>query len=106
MKAKYTTGPWAVRDLEIIGPINSNKSICEITGNFMDESEAKANAKLIAASPKMIEFISKIMSKLQEHQKEDKKIIAGYTLAANIEGFTDLLNEALGIWRSALIGSE
>jgi len=46
------------------------------------------------------------MQKLQEHQKEDKKILAGYTLAANIDGFTDLLNEAGEIWRSALTWSE
>lgn len=64
--------------------------------------EDEANAKLIAAAPDMIEFIGKVMSKLQEHQKEDKKILAGYTLAANIEGFTDLLNEAGEIWRAAL----
>lgn len=48
---KHTAGQWAIRDLEIIGPIGSNKSICEITGNFMDEYEAEANAKLIAAAP-------------------------------------------------------
>lgn len=66
MNAKYTTGQWAVRDLEIIGPINSNKSICEITGNFMDESEAKANAKLIAAAPELLKRLSDIIGSIDD----------------------------------------
>jgi len=52
-KEGFTSGEWAIRDLEIIGPIGSNKSICEITGNFMDEGEAEANARLIAQAPAM-----------------------------------------------------
>ena len=83
-----------------------NKYSGHLPNTNVSVKEAQANAKLISASPKMIEFIGKVMSKLQEHQKEDKKIIAGYTLAANIDGFTDLLNEAGEIWRSALSWSE
>ncbi len=44
---KYTKGRWSIRDLEVIGPMGSNKSICEMTGSFMNESEAKANAARI-----------------------------------------------------------
>jgi len=39
----HTKGEWAIRNLEIIGPYGSNKSICEITGNYMDEDEAVCN---------------------------------------------------------------
>lgn len=43
MESKHTATPWTKRDIEIIGPYMSNKSICEMTGNFMDEGEAMAN---------------------------------------------------------------
>jgi len=62
MGNKHTAGKWAIRDLEIIGPINSNKSICEITGNFMDEEEAAANAKLIAAAPELLQVLQDILN--------------------------------------------
>jgi len=62
MGNKHTVGKWAIRDLEIIGPINSNKSICEITGNFMDEEEAAANAKLIAAAPELLQVLQDILN--------------------------------------------
>lgn len=113
MKNKHTSGQWESRQSQgnniykykVVSP--SIKTICEMEADGVkDIEEVKANAKLIAAVPKMIEFIGKIMGKLQEHQKEDKRIIAGYTLAANIEGFTDLLNEAGEIWRSALLWGE
>ena len=68
MENKHTAGQWAIRDLEIIGPIGSNKSICEITGNFMDESEAEANAKLIAAAPLLLEALQGMVKLYEEVQ--------------------------------------
>jgi len=47
MESKHTKGKWIARDLEIIGPYGTNKHVCEITGNFMDEDEGIANAKRI-----------------------------------------------------------
>ncbi len=46
-KSLHTKGIWSRRDLEIIGPYGSDKSICEMTGNFMHQSESIANAKRI-----------------------------------------------------------
>lgn len=117
MNTKHTTGQWVALNRTGTGLYkivsDTLQEICETQMPYGDNltrpevfEQGKANAKLIAASPKMIEFIGKVMSKLQEHQKEDKKILAGYTLAANIEGFTDLLNEAAEIWRTTLSWSE
>ena len=73
---KYTQGEWSIRDLEIIGPYESNKSICEITGNFMHEDEAMANAKLIAAAP---ELLNALLFLLQSY-RADFKMITGAPL--------------------------
>ena len=51
---KHTKGNWEITDLEIIRPMGTNKSICQITGSFIDETESKANAKLIAAAPDLL----------------------------------------------------
>jgi len=56
----FTRGEWVRRDLEILGPYETNKHICEITGNFMNKSEALANAALIAAAPTMYAFIKEM----------------------------------------------
>ena len=115
METKHTPGQWQISkpDFETINIVTTDKFMCEIPSCIsVNEdtaeraAEAEANAKLIAALPKMIEFIGKVLSKLQEHQKEDKKIIAGYTLAANVPGLTDLLNDGTRIWQDALTWSE
>lgn len=69
-KELFTQGDWAIRDLEIIGPLGSNKSICEITGNFMDEDEAKANACLLLQAKNMYEAIRGFV----ENAMDDKRI--------------------------------
>lgn len=49
----------------------------------------------------LIEMLEKVCYKLNEHQKEDSKILKGYTLAANVEGLTELLNESTCILAKA-----
>ncbi len=50
---------------------------------------------------KAIEILIKVAGLLQEHQKEDKKILAGYTLAANLgEDATEISNEIARLFSS------
>ena len=48
---RATKGKWVNRVDCIIGPFKSNKTICEMAGNFCDEEEKEANAALIALAP-------------------------------------------------------
>ena len=57
--------------------------------NLIDKEAMHANARLIAAAPNMLEIIKELQTKISEHQHKDSKIIAGYTLAANV-GLTDI----------------
>ena len=57
-----------------------------VLSTFLKEELNKENKELIG-------IVKEVSSKMQEHQKVDSKIIAGYTLAANIEGFTEILNK-------------
>ena len=77
MENNHTAGKWAIRDLEIIGPIESNKSICEITGNFMDEAEAAANAKLISKSPEMLWLLGWIVNEIETTPDELSDALLG-----------------------------
>lgn len=45
----------------------------------------------------LIELLRKIGQKFNEHQHEDSKLIRGYTLAANVEGLTELSNEIVRV---------
>lgn len=40
----------------------------------------------------LIQLLGKVQKKLNEHQKTDSKIMAGYTLAVNVE-MVDISNE-------------
>ena len=62
--SKYTPGPWVVNDLyadtEIRGPQNSGAMICVMSpwGIAADEpSPQRANARLIAAAPELLEAL-------------------------------------------------
>lgn len=45
----------------------------------------------------MLDLLKKIGYKLNEHQHEEGKILKGYTLAANVEGLTELSMEITNI---------
>jgi len=68
MKKKHTPGPWRV-----FGPMrttNSSKFFC--VGSKREticETQQKANARLIAAAPKMLEALEKIDELLLNHPK-------------------------------------
>lgn len=69
-KSLHTKGVWSRRDLEIIGPYSSNKSICEMTGNFMDKSESLANAKRIVTCVNSHDELVKALQDMQEKYRE------------------------------------
>ena len=45
----------------------------------------------------MLDLLKKIAYKFNEHQHEEGKILKGYTLAANIDGLTELSTEITNI---------
>lgn len=49
------------------------------------------------SKPELLALLRRINLKLSEHQKQNSKILAGYTLAANIEGLTEISNEITSI---------
>lgn len=61
MKAAHTPGPWAMRlgdtgeDIEILGPYNSNITVC-------DKVNSTEDARLIKAAPEMLEMIKNLMA--------------------------------------------
>lgn len=66
MKTQHTKGEWAVTpNGEWVGTLGKGKApICKITNAFLEPTEAKANAKLIAAAPDMLEALLLIKSRL------------------------------------------
>jgi hypothetical protein len=101
MNTKHTSGTWHAKDGQIY-PTETGKTLAIIPYYDKDNEEEEANAKLIAAAPELLKALGNICHKLQEHQKKDSKIIAGYTLAANIEGMTELLIEATRAYSGAI----
>lgn len=45
----------------------------------------------------MLDLLREIGYKFNEHQRTDSKIMAGYTLAANVEGLTELSTKITNI---------
>jgi len=101
MNTKHTAGTWHAKEGQIY-PTETGKTLALIPYFEEGLEEHQANQKLIAAAPELLKALGNICYKLQEHQKKDSKIIAGYTLAANIEGMTDLLIEATRAYSSAI----
>lgn len=96
MTNKHTKGEWITNEGQIY-PQETGKTLALIPYFNKDDEEQEANAKLIAAAPNMLKIIEDIAAKLSEHQKVDSKIMAGYTLAANIEGLTEIANEITSV---------
>jgi len=93
---KHTQGNWSAskysQDWGVYSETGDGRDIA-LVREYQPEA-AEANAKLIAAAPDLLKALGDIMLKLNEHQNTESKILAGYTLAANIDGLTELLNSA------------
>jgi hypothetical protein len=72
----FTGGEWVRRDLEIIGPYGSNKHICEMTGNFMDEAETEANITLLLQAKNMYYLLKDILKHSGESRHLEGKEVA------------------------------
>lgn len=61
MNTKHTTGPWMLTMANTITAWNDNKEIATVWSNpsrlHVPAEEAKANAKLIAAAPELLEAL-------------------------------------------------
>lgn len=90
---KHTKGEWNGKDSEVYS-LETGKTIarCDIGGR---DEETEANALIMASAPEMIKFIHEVALFLNTHQHEDKKILKGYTLAANLgEKATEFITRA------------
>ena len=85
MKLQHTPGPWVVYDDDFI---RSNRTtICQFFNrddeSFTDSDEQKANARLIAAAPEMLEWIIR-----------HRKVIAPTTYRVPVD---DIIERATGL---------
>ena len=88
----YTGGQWAIRDYEIIGGYGSDKSICEMTGNFMDRAEKKANAqRIVQAVNNHDALVSALKEAMDIIERMDTDINSSPTRTER-KRLTDLLN--------------
>lgn len=66
MKTRHTSEEWRVSEQYALvttskpGIIEGDKTICELGTHGKDKDEIMANAKLIAAAPKMLELLETI----------------------------------------------
>jgi len=81
METKFTKGGWHLRYsdadnyAEIIGDIWTNKTIALMPQScFVSKEEAEANAKLIAAAPKMLDALYTINNMLEEKKQRGKRM--------------------------------
>jgi hypothetical protein len=98
---KHTKGPWMHDDDGFIYAGSGEDYVTIADPNCtkdLDLDEMEANARLIAAAPEMIKFIHEFAQFLNAHQYEEKKILKGYTLAANLgEKATEFSTRAVNI---------
>ena len=62
----------------------------------MENSKDKKVPTALGGKPakkELVDMLRKVAHKLNEHQHKDKRIAAGFTLAANVDGMTEILNE-------------
>jgi hypothetical protein len=74
---KHTKGKWHFRTgmsdnySEIIGDIGTNKVIAVTPKDcFVNQTEAEANGRLIAAAPDLLEALSELFSLLEENEPQ------------------------------------
>ena len=76
METKHTPGPWETIDGHEIWPTtgkNANCSFCFLPTNstFYPNSEIKANAKLIAAAPELLDNLKRIVERIEENDLQN-----------------------------------
>ena len=64
--SKHTPGPWEMRGLTIFEPGKVALSIASITQH---EPNARANARLIAAAPDILEALKGLLADIQDYQR-------------------------------------
>lgn len=72
----YTPGPWRQNGLFIEGGSRPDQRICYAYGAYTDcaDAEAKANARLIAAAPELLEALREILAHVES---DTTQLIAG-----------------------------
>lgn len=81
--SKHTTGPWNIgcanvkeeAEIGIHGPGADGFVICDLQADGYDEDTQKANAKLIAAAPDLLDALTQcraeLLSMIDTHNKQD-----------------------------------
>lgn len=81
MELKHTPGPWnnGLHDGQVLD--NGNQSVCNCYSAFRTPSEIRANAKLVSASPELLEdsvknlaFLEWVASKAREFNMWSDKV--------------------------------
>lgn len=75
MKTKHTEGKWIVKDGNIVKC--NNTSICMVVRISVSDEAAKANARLIAAAPQMLETIQECLD-TYENKNQNGEPLAIY----------------------------
>ena len=76
MKTKHTPGPWMVHTYDVnLGPYNkaldvgtSGRAVAKVIGEFENPKvgdQARANARLIAAAPELLEALEAVTRRLE-----------------------------------------
>lgn len=83
-ESKFTPGPWFVEQLEktsiYVSPVgrHENISICNVltmdeddseSGDWINGGETKANAKLIAAAPDLMELANRVVEEFKNYER-------------------------------------
>lgn len=92
MKAQHTPGPWRIwRDMDSKEPVQiagpSHDFVCQIAG---ENTQAPANARLIAAAPKMLEVLGMVERAFNVEQ------IDAMTAFVTMEKVRGIIAKALG----------
>jgi hypothetical protein len=85
---KFTPGPWAFDTRGLIYRPSTNAGIARIVGNDLDKQKAEANARLIAASPKLYEALEILLAAIPNNVEEP--------LATAVANAILVLNEVRG----------
>jgi len=72
MTTQHTPGPWHHKEgsVSVFAPDKPRRKICDTAWQTINVTEARANARLIAAAPDLLEALKRTVSRLESHTAE------------------------------------
>ena len=87
---KHTAAPWLIGenryDYDLIIRSANNDPVCSVIYAGYSKAEAKANARLIAAAPELLEELKNVMDRLVDKNETDDSAINARAAIAKAEG--------------------